>query len=113
MYGKNAVFFDSGSVDPQDIKQTERSIQRWQNENMPERYLFVIDDFISMKKNNLLPVQTSNIFYRYHNINIWDRWLIYLINETIRDDYSNEFKSSQEFLKKLIFIGKILWNLQI
>jgi len=103
LYGKSCAFFDSGSVEPQDLKQTEQSIKRWKNENIPERYLFVINDFINMSKNNLLPSCTNNTFFRYQNINIWDRWLIYLINETIRDDYSNEFKTSQEFLKKIDF----------
>ena len=51
---KNAVFFDSGSKISR-YKANREINSKMANENMPERYLFVIDDFISMKKKQLLP----------------------------------------------------------
>ena len=45
LYDKKGVFYNSGLVDPQDIRQTEESIKRWAHENMPARYLNVMDDF--------------------------------------------------------------------
>ena len=82
-------------VDPQDIRQTEESIKRWAHENMPARYLNVIDDFQLLNNYNLLPKKLNTIFFRYQNINLWDRWIRYLLNETVRADIPLENKLNQ------------------
>ena len=101
LHDKKGVFFDSGLVDPQDIRQTNDSISRWANEKVPERYLRLMDDFIELKNTNLLPFKVKDIFFRYQNINLWDRWIIYLLNETIRSDVPLENKLEKDFLIKI------------
>ena len=110
LFNKKCAFFDAGLVDPQDLKQTKESIKRWAHENMPARYLLVIDDLLELNEMSMLPPKINTIFFRYLNINLWDRWLIYLLNETIRNDIDMEIKLSKKKLAEFNYNWEKLMN---
>jgi len=110
LYKRKCAIYDGGLVDPQDLKQTDQSIERWKKDNIPEKYLYIALDIINLKKSGFLPQSTKHNFFRYQNINIWDRWIIYLVNETIRSDISDNIKLGNLFLKKFDFFWNLLIN---
>ena len=103
------IFFDKGLIEPQDLIQTKESIKRWADEKIPEKYLLVMDDFNDLKLSNLMPINIKSQFFRYINFHFWDRWLIYLLNETVREDIPLQKKIDQSFLVKYdAYWGKLL-----
>ena len=74
------AFIDSPLVDMQDQEMTEATRQRWQSENMGERYIYIIDDLQRLKSQGLPIKDLRNEFFRYHEYQIWDRFIIHQLN---------------------------------
>jgi glycosyltransferase involved in cell wall biosynthesis len=79
----DVLFVDMPWVDPQDIEQTEESIARWTQEDVGERYLFVVDDVIKLFEKGIIKQKLSPVFFRYLTYSLWDRYAVYLLELTI------------------------------
>lgn len=90
----NALFIDAAWVEPQDERQTQESIERWQKDNMGERYFYVVDDLVSLYERKVLTKKCSTIFFRYLTYSFWDRYICYLIG-----DAANSKQISQRALE--------------
>jgi len=77
------VFLDTSWIDPQDIAQTEATIQNWQKENVIESYFNVIDDLVFLRERGLLPNQLSSVFFRYIDITFMERYIKYVFTELV------------------------------
>ena len=92
IYHKKGAFIDLPFIEPQDESMTEETRQRWQNENMGERYIYVVDDLIRLRETGLpltnLPLQ----FFKYHKYHLWDRFIIYQISAAIEIAQKNDPK---------------------
>ena len=80
IYWMRGAFIDSPLVDMQDQEMTEATRQRWQSENMGERYIYIIDDLQRLKSQGLPIKDLRNEFFRYHEYQIWDRFIIHQLN---------------------------------
>lgn len=102
----NALFIDSAWVEPQDEQQTQESIERWQKENMAERYFYVVDDLLALYQEKKLTRKCSTIFFRYLTYSFWDRYICYLISDAIN---TNEISTrAAEHWNRLLDIGEML-----
>lgn len=78
-----ALYIDEPLVEPQDISQTEESIQRWAVENVGQRYFLLLDDLRNMFDRGILPGGCTRVFFRYLTYSIWDRLAVQLIGQAI------------------------------
>ena len=101
-----AIFFDLGLIEPQDENETEESIQRRINENMEERYLYVIDDLISMLERKIIQPKCTLTFFRYVNHTFWDRWSNYLIRQVLNSGLISE--SCLQHILRLEKVSRLL-----
>ena len=70
-------FIDLPLVETQELGMTEDTRNRWEMENMGERYIYVMDDIKRLKNNGLPLSNLSPHFFRYHRYQLWDRFIIY------------------------------------
>ncbi len=70
-------FIDSPLVETQEQGMTEATRDRWERENMGERYIYIMDDIERLKNNGLPLSRLSPQFFRYHRYQLWDRFIIY------------------------------------
>lgn len=82
-HGELALFIDSAWVEPQDEQQTQESIDRWQKENIAERYFGVVDDLTALYQEKILTRKCKPIFFRYLTYSFWDRYICFLIADAI------------------------------
>ena len=83
----NGAFIDLPLVEPQDQEMTEATRQRWQAENMGERYIYIIDDLNRLKSLGLPIQKLDPKFFRYHRYQLWDRFINHQIN--LLEDFGN------------------------
>jgi len=70
-HDKIGLFLDYPLVDNQNYGQTEETIKRWNNENVPNRYFEIVSDLFEIRE--FLPVKKFKTnFFRYHTYFIWD-----------------------------------------
>ena len=82
-HADKAIFVDLPLVEPQDQAQTGESIDRWKIEHVGERYFFVIDDLLWLKKNNCLGSGVTREFFRYLNGHFWDRYMQSVVSDMV------------------------------
>jgi hypothetical protein len=82
-HADSAAFIDLPLVEPQDQEQTQESIARWAVDHHGERYFFVIDDLLWLKKNNCLGNGVTREFFRYLNGHFWDRYMQSVISDMV------------------------------
>ena len=70
---KMGVFVDYPLAEPQDDDMTAETVQRWLNENIAERYFYVVDDIIRMGEEGIFEGRLPSTFFRYHRYGLWDR----------------------------------------
>ena len=80
----DALFVDVPWVEPQDTEQTPESIARWQESHEGERYLFVVDDILSLYERGLLKKKLTPLFFRYLTYSFWDRYAAFLMAATLQ-----------------------------
>ena len=66
LYDKPAAFFDEPLVEEQQCSDKTANQQRWLNENMGERYLFIVDDLLRIKRSGIPLHDLENTFFKYH-----------------------------------------------
>ena len=80
LYDKHGAFIDMPLVDPQDDDMTDDTRERWQDENMSERYIYVVDDLARLKKLGVPISKMDVMFFRYHHYHLWDRFMLHQLN---------------------------------
>ena len=80
VYHKKGAFIDMPFVDPQDESMTEDTRQRWQNENMGERYIYVVDDLVRLRSIGLPLKKLQQSFFKYHRYHLWDRFVTHQLS---------------------------------
>ena len=80
VYHKKGAFIDMPFVDPQDESMTEDTRQRWQNENMGERYIYVVDDLVRLRNIGLPLKNLQQSFFKYHRYHLWDRFVTHQLS---------------------------------
>jgi glycosyltransferase involved in cell wall biosynthesis len=80
VYHKKGAFIDLPFVDPQDESMTEDTRQRWQNENMGERYIYVVDDLVRLRNIGLPLKNLQQSFFKYHRYHLWDRFVTHQLS---------------------------------
>ncbi len=80
VYWMRGAFVDLPLVDMQDEEMTEATRQRWQSENMGERYIYILDDLQRLKSEGVPVNDLSPEFFRYHQYQLWDRFITYQLN---------------------------------
>ena len=80
IYMKKGAFVDSPLVEPQDQEMTSATRERWQAENMGERYIYIVDDIERLAKIGIPMKNLSERFFRYHKYHLWDRFVMHQIN---------------------------------
>lgn len=83
LHEKVGAFFDEPLVREQPSANHSKTEDRWQNENMGERYLFVVDDFQRLLKSNLPLTKLPTQFFKYHKYHLWDRFIIFQIDAAL------------------------------
>jgi glycosyltransferase involved in cell wall biosynthesis len=83
IYDKKGAFIDLPFIEPQDELMTEDTRRRWQNENMGERYIYVVDDLMRLREIGLPLTNLPSQFFKYHKYHLWDRFINYQISATI------------------------------
>ena len=90
---------------------TAETVQRWQVENMGERYFYLVDDIIRMRDEGVFTERLASTFFRYHTYGFWDRLitqqLTSLVNfktisgEPKRHAFLQQFAANWERIGKL------------
>ena len=83
LHDKVGAFFDEPLVREQPSANHSKTENRWQNENMGERYLFVVDDFQRLLQSNLPLTNLPTQFFKYHKYHLWDRFIIFQIDAAL------------------------------
>ena len=83
LYEKVGIFLDEPVVREQSKVDKIQTEHRWQNENMGERYLFVVDDFERLISLGLPLTNLPSEFFKYHRYHLWDRFIIFQISAAI------------------------------
>jgi abequosyltransferase len=78
-----ALHIDQPIVQPQG-EQKEEDLQRWAKENIAWRYFLLIDTLKYMFEQKILTHKLEPRFFKYLNYYLWDRFLVNLMNSTIK-----------------------------
>ena len=65
---KKGAFLDAPLVEPQDEEMTEETRERWQAENMGERYIYIVDDLERLEAIGISTKSLQTPFFKYYNI---------------------------------------------
>ena len=98
IHAQNAAFIDFPLAEPQDQNQTAQSMERWAEENMGERYFFVIDDLERIQTECGLG-KFSRQFFRYLTYHFWDIYISHQIKQVLNPNVSPEQKQDETVLK--------------
>jgi glycosyltransferase involved in cell wall biosynthesis len=101
LQGKIGAFIDLPLVEPQDKAQTKSTQLRWNKLQIGERFLFVVDDLISLKDQGLLPERNSTSFFRLVTYSWWDRYFVRLFGELGDQSIPYEEKSGDNNVLRL------------
>jgi glycosyltransferase involved in cell wall biosynthesis len=101
LHGKIGAFVDLPLVEPQDKGQTKSTQLRWNKYQMGERFLFVVDDFMALVKQGLLPEKNSLSFFRLVTYSWWDRYFVRLFGEIGDQSIPYAQKSSKQNIDRL------------
>lgn len=98
VFDKPGIFVDYPLVEPQDNDMSDETVQRWLNENICERYFYVVDDIIKMREQGIFCERLASTFFRYHTYGLWDRLITHQLNLLVR------FKSIKDDAIKHAFL---------
>lgn len=101
LHGKIGVFVDLPLVEPQDKAQTKNTQIRWNRLQIGERFLFVVDDLISLREQGLLPEKISASFFRLVTYSWWDRYFVRLFGELGDQSIPYSQKACQDNIDRL------------
>ena len=83
LHKTSGALFDEPLVREQQKTDHAETEKRWANENMGERYLYVVDDFQRLIELGLPLGALPSQFFKYHKYHLWDRFIIYQINAAL------------------------------
>lgn len=75
------AFYDKYLVDTQDKEMTQTTGERWATMDISTRYLWIVDAIDVMFENGILTDKLPSKFFRYLNVNMWDRFIYFYIND--------------------------------
>ena len=111
LHDKPGVFVDYPLVEPQDDDMTVETVQRWLQDNMAERYFYVVNDIIRMGEEGVFTDRLPSTFFRYHSYCLWDRLIAEQLNslkafkaksgETKRHAFLQSFAANWDRIGKL------------
>ncbi len=111
LHDKTGALIDLPLVEPQDESQTPESIQRWHDENMGERYIYVMDDLERLIDAGVSLTKLDAKFFRYHTFHLWDRFITYqaavLVDFAKAPDKQLAFKKLSRYTTNWERISKI------
>jgi len=100
-----AALYDVLVVTSQEDAQTPETATRWAQSNIGLRYLFVVDALETMYDHGILTEKVDKRFFRYLNLNLWDRYLTFFLNDYLdsktlwTEDAWNRVMRFGQFLK--------------
>jgi glycosyltransferase involved in cell wall biosynthesis len=101
MHDKSGIFVDYPLVEPQDDEMTAETVHRWLNENIGERYFYVIDDIIRLRDEGVFTERLTSKFFRYHTYGLWDRLITHQLNTLMGFKAISSEPKRHEFLQTL------------
>lgn len=104
----DVLLIDLPLVEPQDKRQTQDSIMRWQKDNVGARYFLVPDDLEIIRLDLELP-KFSRFFFRYLGYSLWDRYIAFIIGKLMDQQLTfsiRESLSHQQFSEEI----ETLWG---
>jgi glycosyltransferase involved in cell wall biosynthesis len=114
LHDRPCTFYDMPLVDTQSEEMTQDSIARWAEQNISTRYLWIVDAIELMFDKGILKAKLPAKFFRYLNVNMWDRFIFYFVDmylkhKTLWPDEAwsriarfAEFLEDEEASKKLL-----------
>ena len=111
LHNKLGAFIDLPLVEPQDLKMTASTRERWHYENMGERYIYVVDDLHAIIDQGIKLSNQDETFFRYHRYNLWDRFILHQINVILAFGHGSHDERVQATMSRFIDnwakIGKV------
>ena len=101
IHDKTGVFIDYPLVEPQDTDMTIETMQRWQEENIGERYFRVVDDILKMRDEGVVTQRLASTFFRYHTYGFWDRLIVQQLNSLLTFKAMSSDPKRHAFLRDL------------
>jgi glycosyltransferase involved in cell wall biosynthesis len=77
------AFLDLPLITSQEVEQTEDTMQRWSEQKISERYLYVVDALEIMYEEGVLKKKVQSKFFRYLVYHLWDRYITHFISDYI------------------------------
>ena len=100
LHMKKGAFLDKQLVEPQDEEMTEETRERWQAENMGERYIYIVDDLERLEAIGISTQSLQTPFFKYHNYHLWDRFMIHQINVLLSYGAGNRTELIQQSIER-------------
>ena len=97
---------DDYFAEPQDEVQSSHSIERWREEGMGIRYMFVVDDVEYLFKSGRIKDRFTANFFRYHTQFLWDRFSQYVVAHLTQNGELDEYCLA--FMERLLRIELLL-----
>lgn len=82
-----AMFMDLPLVDSQEDAQSEQTSERWRVQNIPGRYLNVVDAIELMFEERILEHKLPKSFFRYLSYHLWDRFVTSYISDYLNQNF--------------------------
>lgn len=93
MRDRPAVFMDIPLVDTQDKEQNVATQDTWRQQNIPGRYLYVVDAIELMFDQGILTNKLPREFFRYLSYHLWDRHLTSFIGDYLHQNFLWRYES--------------------
>ncbi len=79
------AFMDIPLMTSQEVDQTAETLETWREQNIAVRYLHIVDAIELMFEQGILTKKLKTSFFRYLQINIWDRFTTHFISDFLND----------------------------
>lgn len=81
------MFIDIPLIESQDQEQTEETQDSWRTQDIPGRYLKVVDAIELMFEDGILTEKVPPAFFRYLSYHLWDRHLTHFIADYLNQNF--------------------------
>jgi glycosyltransferase involved in cell wall biosynthesis len=88
-----ATFMDIPLVATQDKEQNVATQETWRQQNIPGRYLYVVDAIEMMFDRGILTNKLPRAFFRYLSYHLWDRHLTSFIGDYLHQNFLWRYES--------------------
>lgn len=87
---RQSALVDVPLISSQEQDQTQETAVTWMEQNIPGRYLYVVDAIEFMYEEGILTAPVSRTFFRYLVYHLWDRFLTHYINDYVHHGVLHE-----------------------